>query len=124
MLKNNFKKEHLNYFYKIFNKILIKFNKFNPNLIEEENSLIFEKENYEKHFTRINKIFSLLEKINEILIKVIKEEKEQLTNNQCYYCDKGFVFNNRDKERIGFKVKDILYTKKSNNNFVFYFLFN
>ena len=123
MLKNNFKREHLNYFYKIFNKILIKFNKFNPNLIEEEKSMIFEKENYEKHFTRINKIFSLLEKINEILIKAIKEEKEQITNNQCYYCDKGFVFNNRDKERIGFKVKDILYTKKSNNNFCILFSF-
>ena len=123
MLKNNFKKEHLNYFYKIFNKILIKFNKFNPNLKGEENSLIYEKEDYEMHFTRINKYFSFLEKINEILIKIIKEEIEQITNNQCYYCDKGFVFNNRYKERLGFKVKDIIYTKKSNNNFCILFSF-
>ena len=123
MLKNNFKKEHLNYFYKIFNKILIKFNKFNPNLKGEENSLIYEKEDYEMHFTRINKYFSFLEKINETLIKIIKEEKEQIMNNQCYYCDKGFVFNNRYKERLGFKVKDIIYTKKSNNNFCILFSF-
>ena len=122
MLKNNFRKEHLNYFYKIFSKILIKFNYFNPDL-KEQNSIISEKEDYEKHFTQINNDLSFLVKINEILIKVIKEEKEQITNNQCYYCDKGFVFNNRDKERIGFKVKDILYTKKSNSNFCILFSF-
>ena len=122
MLKNNFRKEHLNYFYKIFSKILIKFNYFNPDL-KEQNSIISEKEDYEKHFTQINNDLSFLVKINEILIKVIKEEKEQITNNQCYYCDKGFVFNNRGKERIGFKVKDILYTKKSNSNFCILFSF-
>ena len=122
MLKNNFRKEHLNYFYKIFSKILIKFNYFNPDL-KEQNSIISEKDDYEKHFTQINNDLSFLVKINEILIKVIKEEKEQITNNQCYYCDKGFVFNNRDKERIGFKVKDILYTKKSNSNFCILFSF-
>ena len=122
ILKNNFRKEHLNYFYKIFSELLIKFNRFNPNL-KEENSKIAQNENYEKYFTQINNDFSFLVKINEILIKVIKEETEQILNNQCYYCDKGFVFNNKEKERIGFKVKDIIYTKKSNNYFYILFSF-
>ena len=122
ILKNNFKKEHLNYFYKIFSKILIKFNYFNQNL-KEGSSITSGNEDYEKNFTQINSDFSFLVKINEILIKLIKEEKDQINNNQCYYCDKGFVFNNRDKERFGFKVKDIIYTKKSNNNFFIFFSF-
>ena len=122
ILKNNFKKEHLNYFYKIFSKILIKFNYFNQNL-KEGSSISSGNEDYEKNFTQINSDFSFLVKINEILIKLIKEEKDQINNNQCYYCDKGFVFNNRDKERFGFKVKDIIYTKKSNNNFCILFSF-
>ena len=122
ILKNNFRKEHLNYFYKIFSKILIKFNYFNQNL-KEGNSITSGNEDYEKHFTHINSDFSFLVKINEILIKLIKEEKDQINNNQCYYCDKGFVFNNRDKERFGFKIKDIIYTKKSNNNFCILFSF-
>ena len=122
ILKNNFKKEHLNYFYKIFSKILIKFNYFNQNL-KEGSSITSGNEDYEKNFTQINSDFSFLVKINEILIKLIKEEKDQINNNQCYYCDKGFVFNNRDKERFGFKVKDIIYTKKSNNNFCILFSF-
>ena len=122
ILKNNFKKEHLNYFYKIFSKILIKFNYFNQNL-KEGSSISSGNEDYEKNFTQINSDFSFLVKINEILLKLIKEEKDQINNNQCYYCDKGFVFNNRDKERFGFKVKDIIYTKKSNNNFCILFSF-
>ena len=122
ILKNNFKKEHLNYFYKIFSKILIKFNYFNQNL-KEGTSITSGNEDYEKNFTQINSDFSFLVKINEILIKLIKEEKDQINNNQCYYCDKGFVFNNRDKQRFGFKVKDIIYTKKSNNNFCILFSF-
>ena len=122
ILKNNFKKEHLNYFYKIFSKILIKFNYFNQNL-KEGSSITSGNEDYEKNFSQINSDFSFLVKINEILIKLIKEEKDQINNNQCYYCDKGFVFNNRDKERFGFKVKDIIYTKKSNNNFCILFSF-
>ena len=122
ILKNNFKKEHLNYFYKIFSKILIKFNYFNQNL-KEGSSITSGNEDYEKNFTQINSDFSFLVKINEILIKLIKEEKDQINNNQCYYCDKGFVFNNRDKQRFGFKVKDIIYTKKSNNNFCILFSF-
>ena len=122
ILKNNFKKEHLNYFYKIFSKILIKFNYFNQNL-KEGSSITSGNEDYKKNFTQINSDFSFLVKINEILIKLIKEEKDQINNNQCYYCDKGFVFNNRDKERFGFKVKDIIYTKKSNNNFCILFSF-
>ena len=120
--KNNGNKEHLNYFYKIFSKILIKFNYFNQNL-KEGSSITSGNEDYEKNFTQINSDFSFLVKINEILIKLIKEEKDQINNNQCYYCDKGFVFNNRDKERFGFKVKDIIYTKKSNNNFCILFSF-
>ena len=112
-LKNNFRKEHLNYFYKIFNKILIKFNDFNQNLkgskTSSENSI------YEKYFNQINKDFSFLVKINEILIKVIKEEKEQFTdNNGCYYCDKGIAFNVKDKGKNGLKVKNISYSKKKN----------
>ena len=122
MLKNNFRKEHLNYFYKIFSKILIKFNRFNPDL-KEEDSMILDNKEYEEYFTRINSDFSFIAKINEILIKIIKEEKEQTINNKCYYCDKGFVFNNKEKERIGFKIKDIIYSKKGNNNFCILFSF-
>ena len=137
LFKNNFRKEHLNYFYKIFNKILIRFNKFIPNKKKEkeknkknekkeekeEQSSIKENEDYEKYFNLINNDFDFLVKINEILTKVIKEEKDQITKNNPYYCDKGFVFNNREKERIGFKVKDISYTKKNNSNFCILFSF-
>ena len=126
LLKNNFRKEHLNYFYKIFNKILIKFNDFNPNLKSKENksnSSTCECSLYQKYFNDINKDFEFLIKINEILIKVIKDEKEQLRNSKCYYCDKGFVFNLKEKEKTGFKIKDIIYTKKKNNNFCILFSF-
>ena len=122
-LKNNFKKEHLNYFYKIFTKILLKFDCFNDDS-KEKNSIIIENiDQNEKHFNNINTNFDFLEKINDILIKVIKEEKDQTSNNKCYYCDKGFVFNNQKKEQIGFKVKDINYSKKGNNNFCILFSF-
>ena len=113
IFKNNFRKEHINYFYKIFRKILIKFNKFNPHLIKEKNN----KENYESNFNNINKDFSFLKKMNEILIRIINEEREQISNNKCYYCDKGFAFNNKELDKIGFQVKDITYTRKNNNIF-------
>ena len=122
ILKNNFRKEHLNYFYKIFNKILIQFNNFITQE-EEKKSSTPESIDHEKYFNLINKDFSVLVKINEILIKVIKLEKEQITNNDCYYCDKGFVFNNREKEKIGFKIKDINYIKKKDCNFCILFSF-
>ena len=113
ILKNNFRKEHLNYFYKIFNKILIKYNYFAQNFDEDK----------EPYFNSINKDFSYLMKINEILIEVIKEERDQLTQPNSYYCDKGFVFNNKEKERFGFLVEDINYIKKNNNIFCILFSF-
>ena len=122
ILKNNFRKEHLNYFYKIIKKILIKFNCFNKDLIEG-NLLLSENIGCEKCLNNINSDFSFLVKINEILIQVIKDEKKQKINKECYYCDKGFIFNSKEKERIGFKVKDIIYTKKSNNIFCILFSF-
>ena len=119
IFKNNFRKEHINYFYKIFRRILIKFNKFNPNLKSNESN----SENYEADFNMIKKDFSFLMKINEILLKVIKEEKDQILNNNCYYCDKGFAFNNKESDKIGFQVKDITYTRKGNNIFCILFSF-
>ena len=119
IFKNNFRKEHINYFYKKFRKILLKFNKFNPHLTKEKDS----EENFETNFNMINKDFSFLKKINEILIKIIKEEREQISNNNCYYCDKGFAFNNKELDKIGFQVKDITYTKKNNNIFCILFSF-
>ena len=118
ILKNNFRKEHLNFFYKIFNKLLIKFNSFNPNLKEDKSKI--ENNEYETNFNLINKDFSFLMKINEILISVITKEQE---NKNCYYCDKGFVFNNKEKERFGFKVNDICYKKKDINIFCILFSF-
>ena len=119
IFKNNFRKEHINYFYKKFRKILIKFNKFNPHLTKEKDS----EENFETNFNMINKDFSFLKKMNEILIKIINEEREQISNNSCYYCDKGFAFNNKELDKIGFQVKDITYTKKNNNIFCILFSF-
>ena len=119
IFKNNFRKEHINYFYKKFRKILLKFNKFNPHLTKEKDS----EENFETNFNMINKDFSFLKKMNEILIKIIKEEREQISNNNCYYCDKGFAFNNKELDKIGFQVKDITYTKKNNNIFCILFSF-
>ena len=119
IFKNNFRKEHINYFYKKFRKILIKFNKFNPHLTKEKDS----EENFETNFNMINKDFSFLKKMNEILIKIINEEREQISNNNCYYCDKGFAFNNKELDKIGFQVKDITYTKKNNNIFCILFSF-
>ena len=119
IFKNNFRKEHINYFYKKFRKILLKFNKFNPHLTKEKDS----EENFETNFNMINKDFSFLKKMNEILIKIINEEREQISNNNCYYCDKGFAFNNKELDKIGFQVKDITYTKKNNNIFCILFSF-
>ena len=119
IFKNNFRKEHINYFYKKFRKILLKFNKFNPHLTKEKDS----EENFETNFNMINKDFSFLKKMNEILIKIINEEREQISNNNCYYCDKGFAFNNKELDKIGFQVKDITYTKKNNNIFSILFSF-
>ena len=119
IFKNNFRKEHINYFYKKFRKILIKFNKFNPHLTKEKDS----EENFETNFNMINKDFSFMKKMNEILIKIINEEREQISNNNCYYCDKGFAFNNKELDKIGFQVKDITYTKKNNNIFCILFSF-
>ena len=121
VLKNNFRREHLNYFYKKIGKLLIKFNIFNPNLIEDKNKI--KNKDYETYFNSINKDFSFFEKINEILISVITKELEQITNKDCYHCDKGFVFNNKEKERIGFKVNDICYKRKATNIFCILFSF-
>ena len=121
VLKNNFRREHLNYFYKKIGKLLIKFNIFNPNLIEDKNKI--KNKDYETYFNSINKDFSFFEKINEILLSVITKEREQITNKDCYYCDKGFVFNNKEKERIGFKVNDICYKRKATNIFCILFSF-
>ena len=114
-LKNSFRKEHLNYFYKITSKILIKFNNLNIKGIKN----IKDKDNY----LSLNKDFLFLTKIIEILIKVVKEEKNQITDDSCYYCDKGFVFNIEDKDKIGFKVKDVLYTYNKKNYLCILFSF-
>ena len=117
-LKNNFRKEHLNYFYKICSKILIKFNNLNPKHIRK---IIPEPKN---DYLSLNKDFILLTKIIEILTKIIKEEKKQIIDNSCYYCDKGFVFNVEGKDKVGFKVKDIIYNpSKKGSTFCMLFTF-
>ena len=102
-LKNNFRKEHLNYLYKICSKILIKFNYLNTKQ--------FRKTLHEpkKDYLSLNKDFLFLTKIIKILTKVITEEKKQNLDNSFYYCDKGFVFNVEGKNKVGFKVKDVIY---------------
>ena len=67
--------------------------------------------------------FLFLTKIIEILKNVSKDEKKQFTDKSCYYCDKGFIFNNEDKDRIGFKVKDIYYNNSKKNYFCILFSF-
>ncbi len=71
--KNNFRKEHLNYFYKITSKILIKFNNLNIKGIKYTK----DKDDY----LSLNKDFLFLTKITEILIKVAKEEKNQIKDD-------------------------------------------
>ena len=114
-LKNNFRKEHLNYFYKITNKILIEFNNLNLKTIKNTK----DKDDY----LSLNNRFLFLTKIIEILKNVAKDEKKQITDKSCYYCDKGFVFNNEDKDRIGFKVKDIYYNNNKKNYLCILFSF-
>ena len=118
-LRNNFRKEHLNYFYNITKKILIKFNNLNKRAIKSSKNNNSNKDN----FSSLNKDFSFLLKINEILIKVTKEEKKQFEDNSCYYCDKGFFFNIKDKQKIGFKIENILYNNSKKNDNVFCILF-
>ena len=113
--KNNFRKEHLNYFYKITSKILIKFNNLNIKGIKYTK----DKDDY----LSLNKDFLFLTKMTEILTKVANEEKNQIKDNSCYYCDKGFVFNIEDKDKIGFKVKDIVYNYNKKNNLCILFSF-
>ena len=114
-LENNFRKEHLNYLYKIVSDILIKFNYLNPKPAKKTD----EKENY----ISINKRFEYLTKIIDILIKVIKEEKNQIQNISNYYCDKGFVFNLNDKDKIGCKVSDVSYNRNKKSAFCILFAF-
>ena len=111
-LKNNFRKEHLNYFYKIISKILIKFNNLNPNQtkIKDTNK-------------SLNKDFAYLTKIIDIIVKVIQKEKNQINDNSCFYCDKGFAFNIDGKDKIGFKVKNILYSRNKKSVFCLLFSF-
>ena len=114
-LENNFRKEHLNYLYKIISDILIKFNYLNPNHVKKTD----EKENY----ISLNKSFEYLTKIIDILIKVIKEEKNQMNSISNYYCDKGFVFNLNDKDKIGCKVSDVSYNRNKKSAFCILFAF-
>ena len=111
-LKNNFRKEHLNYFYKIISKILIKFNNLKPNQtkIKDENK-------------SLNQDFTYLTKIIDIIVKVIQKEKNQINDNSCFYCDKGFAFNIDGKDKIGFKVKNILYSRNKKSVFCLLFSF-
>ena len=114
-LENNFRKEHLNYLYKIVSDILIKFNYLNPNPAKKTD----EKENY----ISLNKSFEYLTKIVDILIKVINEEKNQIKSISNYYCDKGFVFNLNNKDKIGCKVSDVSYNRNKNKKSAFCILF-
>jgi hypothetical protein len=114
-LKNNFRKEHFNYFYKITSKILIEFNNLNAKSIKHTK----DKDDY----LSLNNHFLFLTKIIEILKNVAKEEKKQITDKTCYYCDKGFVFNNENKKKIGFKVKDIYYNDNKKNYLCILFSF-
>ena len=101
-LKNNFRREHLSYFYKLISKILLKFNSLNPKeTTNEKDNLIINNYFYNQ--------IAFLTKIIEIITEAIKKELEQINN--IYYCDKGFVFNVHEKEKIGFKVNDVLYQK-------------
>jgi hypothetical protein len=119
-LKNNFRKEHLNYFYEITKKILIKFNCLNQKAIKPKNYNKTDKTN----FLSLNKDFKYLTKITDLLIKVVEEEKKQINDEACYYCDKGFVFNIENLERIGFQVKDVEYNlSKKNSTFCILFTF-
>ena len=119
-LKNNFRKEHLNYFYEITKKILIKFNYLNQKAIKPKNYNKTDKSN----FLSLNKDFKYLTKITDLLIKVIEEEKKQSKDESCYYCDKGFVFNIETLERIGLQVKDVEYNQgKKNTSFCILFTF-
>ena len=119
-LKNNFRKEHLNYFYEITKNILIKFNCLNQKAIKPKNYNKTDKSN----FSSLNKDFKYLTKITDLLIKVVGEEKKQSNDESCYYCDKGFVFNIENLERIGLQVKDVEYNQiKKNNNFCILFTF-
>jgi len=111
-LKNNFRKEHLNYFYEITKKILIKFNCLNQKAIKPKYYNKTDKSN----FISLNKDFKYLTKITDILIKVIAEEKKQSNDESCYYCDKGFVFNIENSERVGLQVKDVEYNQSEKNN--------
>ena len=110
-LVNNFRKEHLNYFYKNIGKLLIKFNNLKKN---EDFSLLLKKD------------FLFLSKINNILVKTINKEKEQFNNEENrYYCDKGFIFNNKDKSKYGITIKNIdnNFNKKTDHNFCMLFTF-
>ena len=119
-LKNNFRKEHLNYFYEITKKILIKFNCLNQKAIKPKNYNKTDKTN----FLSLNKEFKYLTNITDLLIKVVEEEKNQFNDDACYYCDKGFVFNIENLERIGFQVKDVEYNlSKKNSTFCILFTF-
>ena len=110
-LTNNFRKEHLNYFYKIIGKLLIKFN----NLKQDKDFSILLKQD-----------FSLLSMINEILIKIIHKENEKYDKEEkSYYCDKGFVFNNKNNTKYGMSIKNVInnFNKKNDNNFCILFTF-
>ena len=112
-LMNNFRKEHLNYFYKFISKILLKFNSLNPkNENIKINNLLVKK---------FDSQFVCLKKIIEIITEVIKKEKQQI--NKTYYCDKGFVFNIHEKEKKGFKINDIIYQKSKKSVFCILFSF-
>ena len=110
-LVTNFRKEHLNYFYKIIRKILIKFNYLKKN---EDYSLLLKQD------------FSFINKINDIIKKVIDKEKEIFNNKEkTYYCDKGFVFNNKKNNNYGLIIKKVInnFNKKEDNNFCMIFTF-
>ena len=116
-LKNNFRKEHFNYFYKICSKILIKFNNLNPKQFRK--TLPEPKKDY----LSLNQDFTFLAQIFKILTKIITEEKKNM-DNSCYYCEKGFVFNIEGKNKVGFKVKDIVYNpSKKGSTFCVLFSF-
>ena len=67
-----------------------------------------------------------MSKINNILSKTIKKEKEQFNiEENRYYCDKGFIFNNKNKSKYGITIKNIdnNFNKNTDHNFCMLFTF-
>lgn len=100
-LKNNFRKEHLNYFYEITKNILIKFNCLNQKAIKPKNYNKTDKSN----FLSLNKDFKYLTKITDVLIKVVEEEKNKIMMNHAIIVIKVLYLILKTQKELGFKSK-------------------